>query len=219
MKKTFVFFSIFLLITCFASAHTINYVLDKESDSDLFVTYVKLGFTHIIPLGFDHILFILCVFFLNTDIKKIILQASVFTIAHSITLALAVYGVIHPPTNLVEPLIAISIACLAIENIVSQKIKPWRIIMIFLFGLVHGMGFAGALQDLGLPQYALATSLVSFNLGVEIGQLCIIIGMYLLLKNIAATKMWYRKAIVIPANIVIGIIAFYWTIERILSTT
>lgn len=215
MKQAYLLLSILLLMTSGLSAHTINYVLDKVSDTDLFVTYVKLGFTHIIPLGFDHILFILCVFFLNTDLKKIILQASVFTIAHSITLALAVYGIIQPPANIVEPLIAISIACLAIENIVTQKIKPWRIIMIFLFGLVHGMGFAGALQELGLPQYALATSLVSFNIGVEIGQLCIVLGMYLLLKNIASKKIWYRKAIVIPANIIIGIVACYWTIERI----
>ncbi len=218
MQKTILLFSVLFLLAFTSGAHTINYVLDKVSDAELFQTYLKLGFTHIIPLGLDHILFILCVFFLNTDIKKIILQASVFTLAHSITLALAVYGYINPPTNIVEPLIAISIAFLAIENIFSQRVKPWRIVMIFLFGLVHGMGFAGALDELGMPQYSMATALVSFNVGVEIGQLCIIVFMYIMLKNISNTKVWYRKMIVIPANAIIGVVAFYWTIERIFFT-
>src|SRR5215469_16355353 len=125
MKKLLL--SIVLLVCVFSlSAHTINYQLDRMSGGSVFWKYLQLGYKHIIPLGFDHILFILCVFFLNTDIKKIVWQASMFTVAHSITLGLAMYGIIKPPTNIVEPLIAFSIVFLALENIFSNKVKPWR---------------------------------------------------------------------------------------------
>lgn len=147
--------------------------------------------------------------------EKIILQASLFTLAHSITLALAVYGYINPPSSIIEPIIALSIVFLAIENIFYQKVKPWRLIMIFLFGLVHGMGFAGALDELGMPSYSFATALISFNIGVELGQLAIIFFMYFITLKISNQTVWYRKRIVIPANIIIGMVAFYWTIERI----
>ena len=215
IKKSIILFFVILCSSLFTSAHTINYELDKLSDGDLFSNYLQQGFTHIIPLGLDHILFILCVFFLNTDIKKIILQASIFTLAHSITLALAVYGYINPPSSIIEPIIALSIAFLAIENIFYQKVKPWRLIMIFIFGLVHGMGFAGALDELGMPSYSFATALISFNIGVELGQLAIIFFMYFITLKISNQTIWYRKRIVIPANIIIGMVAFYWTIERI----
>jgi hypothetical protein len=196
-------------------AHTINYQLDRMSGGSVFLKYLGLGYEHIIPLGFDHILFIMCVFFLNTSLKKIILQASMFTLAHSITLGLAMYGIINPPPNIVEPLIALSIVFLALENVFSNKVKSWRLVMVFLFGMVHGMGFAGALSQLGMPQYAFATALVSFNVGVELGQLTIILFMYLFVAKIFSNRVWYRQRIVIPASLVIALVAGYWTIERI----
>jgi len=210
-------FAILLLLVCYlpASAHTINYVLDKQDNGSVFLKYLLLGYEHIIPLGFDHILFILCVFFLNTNLKKVILQASMFTIAHSITLGLAMYGIIKPTSNIIEPLIALSIVFLALENIFSSKVKPWRLVMVFLFGMVHGMGFAGALSQLGMPQYAFATALISFNVGVELGQLTIILFMYLIVARSFANKFWYRNRIVIPASLVIEIIAGFWTIQRV----
>jgi hypothetical protein len=207
-----------LLVAVAVQGHTINYQLDKapaDSFGMVVLKYLELGYTHIIPLGFDHILFIMCVFFLNTSLRKIILQASMFTLAHSITLGLAMYGIIKPPTNIVEPLIALSIVFLALENVVSNKVKPWRMVMVFLFGMVHGMGFAGALKDLGMPQDSFATALISFNVGVELGQLSIIIFMYLFVAKIFAHKPWYRKRIVIPASLIIALVAGYWTIERI----
>jgi hypothetical protein len=197
------------------SAHVINYELEKMSGSVVFWKYVLIGFQHIIPLGFDHILFIACVFFINTNLKQIILQASMFTLAHSITLGLAVYGIIRPPANIIEPLIALSIVFLALENIVSDKVKLWRLVMVFLFGMVHGMGFAGALSQLGMPQYAFATALVSFNVGVELGQLSIILALYFLVAKVFSGKIWYRKGVVIPVSSVIALVAAYWTIERI----
>ena len=198
MKKYF-FLLLLLVAVTPLSAHTINYVLDSEDTGSVFWKYLVLGYEHIIPLGFDHILFILCVFFLNTNIKQIILQASMFTVAHSITLGLAMYGIIKPPANIVEPLIALSIVFLAVENIYSNKVKPWRMVMVFLFGMVHGMGFAGALSQLGMPQNAFATALISFNVGVELGQLSIILLMYFCVAKLFAGRLWYRKRIVVPA--------------------
>ena len=214
MKRA-ILFTAAILFCIYAGAHTINYQLDKMDDGSVFWKYLLLGYQHIIPLGFDHILFILCVFFLNTNIKTVILQASMFTVAHSITLGLAMYGIIKPPTNIVEPLIALSIVFLALENVFSSKVKPWRIVMVFLFGMVHGMGFAGALKDLGMPAYAFATALISFNVGVELGQLSIITVMYFAVSKVFGKEPWYRKRIVIPVSVIIALIATYWTIERI----
>lgn len=215
MKKLLPILLLLVCLSASSSAHVIAYELHKMKGEQVFWKYIVTGYEHIIPLGFDHILFILCVFFLNTNIKQIILQASMFTLAHSITLGLAVYGVINPSPALVEPLIAISIVFLALENIYSDKIKPWRMVMVFLFGLVHGMGFAGALSELGLPEYAFANALISFNIGVELGQLTIILVMYFFVSRMFASKYWYRQRIVIPTSLIIAIVAAYWTVERI----
>ncbi|MFA6152499.1 MAG: HupE/UreJ family protein [Chitinophagaceae bacterium] len=215
MKLRLLFLLSAMLLFGVADGHTINYQLEKMDDKDVFLKYLLTGYEHIIPLGLDHILFILCVFFLNTDLKKIIIQASMFTLAHSITLALAVYGIIEPPGEIVEPLIALSIVILALENIFFNKVKPWRMLMIFLFGLIHGMGFAGALAELGIPDYAFASALVSFNVGVELGQITIILLMYLLVAKTMGKKEWYRRFVVIPSSLIIAMIAAYWTIERV----
>ena len=215
MKK-YLFIVVVLLCMCGpASAHVIPYELDKMKSGDVFLKYLGLGYKHIIPLGFDHILFILCVFFLNTNIRQIILQASMFTVAHSVTLGLSAYGIINPSPAVVEPIIAISILLLALENIYSNKVRPWRMLMVFLFGLVHGMGFAGALSQIGLPRYAFTEALVSFNIGVELGQLSIILFMYFLVAKGFSGMTWYRKRIVVPASLGIASVAAYWTVQRI----
>lgn len=222
MKRKAITLLLLLLVCCSqAFSHVIKYELERLETGEVITKYLGLGFTHIIPLGFDHVLFILCIFFLNTDIKKIILQASMFTLAHSITLGLAAYGYINPPANIIEPLIAISIVLLALENVfnTSDKVKSWRMVMVFAFGLVHGMGFAGALHELGLPRYAFFKALISFNVGVELGQLAIIVAMYLLVAKVFAQRTWYRARIVIPASVIIALIATYWTIERIFFTS
>jgi hypothetical protein len=126
MKKYLAILTLLLLIAAPPlSAHVIQYELDRMSGDMVFWKYMLIGFQHIIPLGFDHILFITCVFFLNSNIKQVILQASMFTLAHSITLGLAMYGVIRPPASIIEPLIALSIVFLALENIMSDQVKPW----------------------------------------------------------------------------------------------
>ncbi len=215
MKKVCLLLLPLLVAASSLSAHVIQYELDKMSANTVFWKYTLIGFQHIIPLGFDHILFITCVFFLNSNIRQVILQASMFTLAHSITLGLAMYGIIRPPANIIEPLIALSIVVLAVENIYTKKVKPWRLVMVFLFGMVHGMGFAGALSQLGMPQYAFATALISFNVGVELGQLAIILTLWFFVARLFSGRIWYRSRIVIPVSILIGIVATYWTVERI----
>ena len=215
MRKYILIFVLIFIVISPLSAHVIQYELDRMSGNMVFWKYTLIGIQHIIPEGFDHILFITCVFFLNPSLKKVIIQASMFTVAHSITLGLAMYGIIKPPANIIEPLIALSIVFLAIENIVSDKVRPWRLVMVFLFGMVHGMGFAGALSQLGMPQYAFATALISFNVGVEIGQLSIILLLYFLVSLPFSKIPSYRKRIVIPVSTIIALVATYWTVQRI----
>jgi HupE / UreJ protein len=196
-------------------AHDVIKDLEKMSKSDAAFTYLKSGFEHILPLGFDHILFIVSLFLLSPKLKTIFWQATAFTIAHSVTLGLAMYGIITPSSNIVEPLISLSIMYVALENIFSPRLKPSRIGIVFFFGLVHGMGFAGALRQMGLPQNSYFLSLIMFNIGVEIGQICIILASYLIVKKWWNNQLFYRKNIVVPLSIFITLISAYWTFERI----
>jgi len=197
-------------------AHVIVQELDKLSVTDAAWVYLKLGYTHILPLGLDHILFVLSLFMLSPKLKPLLWQATAFTIAHSITLGLAMYHIISPPANIVEPMIALSILYVSLENIFSPRLKASRIGIVFLFGLVHGMGFAGALGKLGLPQNAYLLSLVMFNIGVELGQLTIILSAYFLLGKWFGKKSYYRRLIVIPASAVIVVVSAVWTVQRLL---
>ena len=195
-------------------AHTINYELAKLSDTDAALTYLKLGFTHILPFGADHVLFVLSLFLLSSRLSTILWQATAFTVAHSITLGLAMYGYIQPLPAVIEPIIALSIFFVAMENILVKDLKPARLAIVFMFGLVHGMGFAGALSDLGLPPSSYMSCLLSFNVGVELGQIAVILMAWLLVGKWFSQKPWYRSYIVHPASALIALIALYWTIER-----
>lgn len=179
--------------------------------------YLVLGFTHIVPKGLDHILFVLGLLLLTRRARALLGQVTAFTIAHSLTLALSMYGVISLPSKVVEPLIAVSIAYVAIENIWTSEVKRRRVALVFLFGLLHGLGFAGVLTELGLPRSEFLTALVAFNLGVEAGQLAVILGATALIGSWAVRKDWYRGRIAVPASALIAAIAVYWTIERLLA--
>ena len=210
----------FLLITIlflpsFSFAHTINYALEQAPTKDVVCYYLKLGFQHIIPSGPDHILFIISLCLLSTKISTIIWQASAFTVAHTITLALSMKNIIVAPPDLVEPIIALSICFVAVENLLITKLKAWRVIIVFLFGLIHGMGFASPLNEIGLPRNKFYTSVFSFNVGVELGQITIIILVFALLIYRFGKKEWYRKYIVYPLSAIIAIIAAWWTIQRV----
>ena len=207
-----------LLISQSLWAHVIVGELEKMSGTDAALVYLQLGYQHILPLGFDHILFVLSLFLLSPKLPwkaLVLLQATAFTIAHSVTLGLAMYHIIHVPSKIIEPLIALSIMYVALENIFSPRLKASRIGVVFLFGLVHGLGFAGALAQLGLPQNAYLLSLVMFNVGVELGQLTVILLAWFLLARQFSKKPYYRKRIVIPLSIMIAAIAGFWTVQRI----
>jgi hypothetical protein len=176
--------------------------------------YLYLGYTHILPKGLDHVLFVLGIFLLSPRVKPMLLQVTAFTIAHSITLGLSIYGVVSLPSRIVEPLIALSIAYVAIENLVTRELTPWRLALGFMFGLLHGLGFAGVLRELGLPRDEFLTGLLTFNLGVEGGQLTVLaIASVVVLPFVK--RGWYRHRVVMPASIMIAAIGVYWTVTRL----
>ena len=179
--------------------------------------YLRLGYTHILPNGLDHILFVLGIFLLSPRIKTMLLQVTAFTIAHSITLGLSIYGILSLPSRVVEPLIALSIAYVAIENLVTRELKPWRLALVFMFGLLHGLGFAGVLRELGLPREEFLTALLTFNLGVEGGQLTIIAGAWLATIGFAQ-RPWYRERVVVPVSLAIAATGLYWMVTRLLGS-
>lgn len=207
------FWSLFVSQYVFAHASIID--IEKMSKTATAFLYIKLGYQHILPLGLDHILFVLSLFLLNPKLKSILWQATAFTVAHTVTLGLSMYDLIKPPSNIVEPLIALSILYVALENIFSTKLKASRIGVVFLFGLIHGMGFASALGELGLPQTSYLTSLLMFNLGVELGQISVIAAAWIILAKWLGNKLYYRKAIVIPLSVLISAVAGYWVIDRL----
>ncbi len=199
-----------------AGSTTDNLLASETSQSllDTVVKYVQLGFVHIVPKGLDHILFVLGLLFLSYRIKPLVWQISAFTLAHTVTLALTTYGVISLPSSIVEPLIALSIVFIAVENLVSDKMHPWRPLVVFGFGLLHGMGFAGVLSEVGLPDDSYLSALIAFNVGVELGQLAVVaIAMLLLFKSFQ--QPWYRRYIAMPASVAIGCVGLFWTLERL----
>jgi hypothetical protein len=175
--------------------------------------YIPLGFTHILPKGLDHILFVLGLFLLSTRLRSVLLQVTAFTVAHSITLGLSIYGVVALPPRIVEPLIALSIAYVAIENIATRQLHAWRLAVVFGFGLLHGLGFAGVLRELGLPGGQFLAALLSFNVGVEAGQVSVILAAALLAAPVMRRE-WYRRRIAVPASVVIASVGVYWTVVR-----
>ncbi len=186
-----------------------------SSRLDTIWRYLTLGFTHIVPNGFDHMLFVLGIYLLSGRARAVLWQVSAFTVAHSITLGLSMYGLVAVSPKIVEPMIAISIAYVAVENIFLSELKSWRVVLVFAFGLLHGMGFAGALQELALPRSEFITALVTFNLGVEAGQLAVIGAAFTLLGWHWSNRAWYRARVVVPMSLLIAGTAVYWTIERL----
>ena len=189
--------------------------LAQKTRLEVAAQYTVFGFTHILPKGLDHILFVLGLFLLSTRWKPLLIQVTAFTLAHTLTLGLSIYGIVSLSPAIVEPLIAASIAYVAVENMVTAELKPWRAFVVFGFGLLHGMGFAGVLQEIGLPRSEFLTALLTFNLGVELGQLSVITLAYLLVGLWWKTKGWYRARLVQPLSALIAVVGVYWTIERI----
>ncbi len=183
----------------------------------VFGQYLVLGFTHILPKGLDHMLFVLGLFLLSTQLAPLLWQVTAFTLAHSITLALSMYGVIALSPAIVEPLIAASIVAVAVENLLTARLHAWRVFVVFGFGLLHGLGFAGVLTEIGLPRDEFVTGLIAFNVGVEGGQLAVIALAFLAVGYWFRHRPWYRARVVLPLSALIALIGLYWMVERLLA--
>ena len=184
------------------------------SVAEVFANYIELGFIHIIPRGLDHILFVIGLFLLSPKLKPLLWQVSAFTIAHTITLALGASGLVRLSPEIVEPLIALSIVWIAVENLLTNRLQRWRIAVIFCFGLLHGLGFAGVLLELGLSGAHFFSALLGFNVGVELGQLAVIAFCFLVVGWMM-TKPVYQGRVATPVSSVIALIGAYWVVERI----
>jgi hypothetical protein len=213
--KTTLLLSAALLAAPAAWCHTAVTELEKMSRAETAWIYLRLGFEHIMPMGLDHILFVLSLFLLSPKLKPMLKQSLAFTVAHSVTLGLAMCGFIQAPPSVIEPLISLSIAVMALENIFRPALRRSRIIVVFLFGLVHGLGFASSLSTMGLPRQSFFSSLLAFNAGVELGQLSVILLAFLLVGKWFGDKPGYRKLIVVPASALIVLVAAVWTIQRL----
>jgi hypothetical protein len=183
--------------------------------------YVRIGIGHILPGGADHILFVLAVFLASVRLRALVWQISAFTVAHTVTLGLAAVGLISPSPAIVEPLIAFTIAFVAIENLIFREMAKWRPLVVFGFGLVHGLGFAGFFGELGLPPGQFWSALIGFNLGVEVGQLSVIavagvvgLGLRRALRD-PAGDAGYRNWVVRPGSALIGLTGLYWGFARL----
>lgn len=187
----------------------------KLTGWQVFWHYIPVGFDHILPKGLDHILFVLGLFFLSTRLRPLLWQITAFTLAHTVTLALGAMGWVTVPASIVEPLIAASITYVAIENIFTSQLSRWRPLIIFGFGLLHGLGFAAVLGEFGIPDDQFFPALIAFNIGVEFGQLTVISLAFLAVGVWFRHKPWYRHRISIPASVIIATVAAYWTFERI----
>ncbi|KNG92949.1 HupE/UreJ family protein [Pseudaestuariivita atlantica] len=147
-----------------------------------FFEYIPVGYDHILPKGLDHILFVLGLFFLTPALRPLLIQISLFTVAHTVTLALGALKIVEVPGSIVEPLIALSIAYVAFENMFTDGLNRWRPFVIFGFGLLHGLGFASVLSEFGLPPGHFVSALIGFNIGVELGQITVIVVAWVLCR-------------------------------------
>ena len=185
----------------------------SAAGGNLWARFVGLGYVHILPHGLDHILFVLGLFFFSTRMRPLLWQVTAFTVAHSITLAVSLLGLITLQSRVVEPLIALSIAVVGLENVFFRQVEASRWLVVFAFGLVHGMGFAGVLGGLGLPEGGFWPALIGFNVGVELGQLSVIAAAFALtvwFRN----KAWYFKGVVMPVSLMISAVGLYWAVTR-----
>jgi hypothetical protein len=175
--------------------------------------YLRLGFLHIVPQGRDHVLFVLGLFLSGCRLKRLLLQLTAFTLAHTLTLALAALGWLWAPPRLIEPLIALSIVYVALENVMFGAGRGERVLAVFLFGLLHGLGFAGALSELGLPDARFALALVTFNVGVELGQLSVVLTAGVALA-LARWRRWRLSGFSRIASAALALVGLYWVVER-----
>lgn len=198
-----------------ASPDAVGVEADNEDLAAIFTTEVKRGFLHVVPLGLDHVLFVLGLFLMSRRWKPLVFQVTTFTLAHTITLWMASAGWVKLPPSVVEPIIAASIVFVALENLVRRDYSHWRLLVVFIFGLIHGLGFAGVMSTRLDSTGSLVLGLLGINIGVELGQLAVIALAFLATCWIA-TEEKYRKFVVVPGSILIALAGIWWVVERTL---
>ncbi|MGE9266796.1 MAG: HupE/UreJ family protein [Verrucomicrobiales bacterium] len=186
---------------------------ERAAGSPRLLFALKEGFVHVLPEGWDHVLFVLGIFLLVRKGRPLLWQSLAFTVAHTITLGLCAAGFLPTGMGWVEPVIALSIAFLAVENLCWRELRAWRLLLVFAFGLVHGMGFASALASLLQEGEGFLSRLVAANLGVELAQLLILAGCWLL------TLGWWEgrigRGVRLGGNVVLAMTALWWFTERV----
>jgi hypothetical protein len=193
----------------------INYP-EQLSTAQRFYQFIDIGFDHVIPLGWDHILFIVGMALSSLLWRRLLLLVSAFTLAHTLTLGLAMVGVLEISARIVEPLIAFSIAYVAIENLLVHQSIRRKTAIVFIFGLIHGLGFASMLKEFEMTPDSFLTTLIGFNIGVELAQVVIVLGVVSMLLLLRRFQFNYRQLAVIPVSIIITLIGFWWGIERLI---
>ena len=207
-------------LTQYLEPGQISDVLIRSNGADVsglsrFIEYIPVGFRHVVPDGLDHIIFVIGLFLLSLKLSTLLWQVSAFTLAHSITLIAGAWGIIPISPQIIEPLIALSIVFIALENVYSSHLKAHRTAVVFAFGLLHGLGFASVLTEFGLPAGQFLAALLGFNVGVELAQVAII-GMAFALIGVPFGKSaYYRPYFTIPTSIAIAAIGAWWFVERV----
>lgn len=185
----------------------------SSSTADGWFSFFVLGMNHILS-GYDHLLFLFSLLIARQTFKQYAGTITAFTIAHSITLALTVTGVIHISSRIVEPAIALSICYVALDNLIRKKVS-YRWVLTFIFGLIHGMGFADILTEMNIPKSALAVDLISFNVGIETVQVIIVA---LVLPALALLYRWkHARHVAVACSAVALVLGGLWLVERVIS--
>jgi hydrogenase/urease accessory protein HupE len=178
--------------------------------------YILLGFEHVFPFGSDHVLFIVSLFLFKSNWKDLLAQSVVFTLAHSLSLLLAFLGLPFPSSLWVEPIIALSIVYTSLENVFPRYFLLNRLAIVGIFGLFHGLGFAGIIQQLLAGSDSLFIPLFSFNLGIEAAQIFILLLLWVMVHSSGLSKLTlYQEKLSKAMSLGIGLIASYWFLERI----
>ncbi len=185
----------------------------KFTNSQILMQYINIGYYHILPKGLDHILFIIGIAILGLPWRKLLMMITIFTIAHSITLSLSIYNIVKLPIQIVESLIALSIAYIGIEVLLNRVKYNFQAIVIFLFGLLHGLGFAFILENFNMQQNTFLLSLAGFNIGIELGQISIILAVLLTIYLVKKITTNHKKYLIRPAAIFITVTGLLWVIE------
>ena len=205
-----------LLFSSTSDAHAVVYEHTWNGAVNATTDYFLLGIKHILPLGIDHVIFIVGLFLSNRRLKSVLLLATAFTVAHTITLILSALNYLPANPDIVEPIIGVCIAAIGLENIIRKDNARVSYLLVFLFGLVHGCGFATALADSGIPENYFYSTLISFNIGIEVAQVSLILFCFLIFR-LWKNEQTYRRLVVIPLSVVIMIVGMSFAIQRVVE--